>query len=132
MTNTQKQISYWKTSAMRDQKTAVVLFEAKRYDACLFFCHLNLEKLLKGLVAQKTKKFAPRIHDLSELAKRSKIELTEDQLKELRIITKFNVASRYDSYKYDFYKECTKKYALRYLEISKNLSLCLKKLYPKK
>ncbi len=132
MTSMQKQISYWKTSAARDQETALVLFKAKRYDACLFFCHLNLEKLLKGLVAQKTKKLAPRIHDLSELAEIAKVELTEDQMKELRIITKFNVASRYDSYKYDFYRECTKKYASHYLEICKNLSLCLKKLYLKK
>lgn len=44
-------------------------WNSKRYDACLFFCHLVLEKLLKGLVVKRTEKAAPCIHDLAELLK---------------------------------------------------------------
>ncbi|MEA2065116.1 MAG: HEPN domain-containing protein [Patescibacteria group bacterium] len=50
-----KQIEYWKKSADRNWKTATGLFQLKRYDSCLFFCHLTLEKILKGLFAKKPK-----------------------------------------------------------------------------
>ena len=35
--DTQKQIEYWLTSAKHDFETAQSLFEAKRYDWCLFY-----------------------------------------------------------------------------------------------
>lgn len=47
MNNINKQITYWKKSAERDWQTALDLFKTKHYDACLFFCHLALEKFLK-------------------------------------------------------------------------------------
>jgi len=66
--NIKEQTDHWKHLAARDWKTARGLFEIKRYDACLFFCHLTLEKLLKGLVVFHTKQEAPYIHDLERLS----------------------------------------------------------------
>lgn len=40
-----EQIDFWEKSAKKDIKTAEDLFNLKRYDACLFFCHLSLEKI---------------------------------------------------------------------------------------
>lgn len=127
-----EQINYWKTSAERTWRVASTLFKNKHYDSCLFFCHLTIEKLLKGLVAQKTKDYAPYIHDLAELARKTNLELTDKQLENLKIITTFNIAGRYDEAKFSFYKKCTKEYTEKYYAISKELILWLEKEYLKK
>lgn len=131
MINIKQQIKYWKTSADRNWKTALGLFELKHYDSCLFFCHLTIEKTLKGLVVQKTKKLAPYIHHLEKLAELAELEITDEQRKNLRVITRFNISGRYDDVKYNFYKIADKLYAEKYLKISKELILWLKKQYQK-
>lgn len=125
-------IAYWKKSAQHNWETALILFKNKRYDACLFFCHLSLEKLLKGLVVKKTNKQAPYIHDLEKLAYLAGIKFSKEQLEYLHKITSFNIAGRYADKKYEFYKQCTKEYTQKYLSISKDFVLCLKKEYQKK
>lgn len=127
-----RQINYWKTSADRNWETTLSLFRTKHYDGCLFFCHLVIEKKLKGLVVIHTKKTAPYIHHLEKLARLAELDLTEKQVENLRIITNFNVAGRYDDAKLDFYKRCTKEYTKKYLKISKELYLWLKEKYQKK
>ncbi len=52
MNQLDEQINYWKKSAERNWKTVLSLFKNKHYDACLFFCHLVIEKLLKGLAVK--------------------------------------------------------------------------------
>ena len=125
------QIDYWKKSAKRNLDTAEVLFQNKRYDSCLFFCHLALEKILKGLVVKQTEKAVPYIHYLEKLSLLAKLELTEEQIKNLRIITDFNIAGRYDAVKFAFYKKCTKDYTEKYFDITKKLFLWLEKKYQK-
>ena len=132
MNTTKEQIKYWQKSSKRDFKTASELFKLKRYDACLFFCHLALEKILKGLVVEVTKKTPPYIHDLAKLANTAELELSEDQIQNLRAITGFNIASRYNDEKFLFYKKCTKAYTEKYIKITKNLYLWAKKNYQKK
>jgi len=127
-----KQIDYWKKSADHDWKTALDLFKTKHYDACLFFCHLTLEKILKGLVVEHTNQPAPYIHDLANLAITANLTLSKEQIDNLRIITTFNISGRYDNEKFAFYKSCTKEYTERYLNISKKLYLWLKRQYQKK
>ena len=133
MNQISEQINYWKKSAERNWKTALSLFKTKHYDACLFFCHLTIEKLLKGLIVEQTKKPASYTHYLEELAtKLIKLNLTKEQINNLKIITNFNIAGRYDDAKFAFYKKCTKKYTEKYLKICEELYLCLKKQYLKK
>ena len=129
--NLKTQIDYWKKSAKRNLDTAEVLFQNKRYDSCLFFCHLSLEKLLKGLAVKQTKRAVPYIHYLEKLSLLAKLELTEEQIKNLRIITDFNIAGRYDAVKFAFYKKCTKDYTEKYFDITKKLFLWLEKKYQK-
>lgn len=47
MTN-KEVIEYWKSTAEHDYDTMISLYRSKRYDACLFFGHLILEKILKA------------------------------------------------------------------------------------
>ncbi|MBI2411123.1 MAG: HEPN domain-containing protein [Candidatus Kerfeldbacteria bacterium] len=132
MKDIQKHINYWLDSAERNSKTAKTLLNTKHYDACLFFCHLTLEKLLKGAVVAKTKKASPYIHNLMTLAERAKIELSDEQLMDLKIISTFNIAGRYDDAKLSFYKMCTPVYTKKYFEKTKSLYLCIKKEHIKK
>ncbi|MGB2762760.1 MAG: HEPN domain-containing protein [Minisyncoccales bacterium] len=125
--NIKKVINYWIKSSEYDFETAKFLFRGKRYSECLFFCHLMIEKTLKALAVKTIKTHAPYTHQLVDLAKIAKIDLGEEQIDYLTEITEFNIAARYDAYKFDFYKRCTKSYTEKYFKISKNLYLWLKK-----
>ncbi|MCG2695739.1 HEPN domain-containing protein [Candidatus Parcubacteria bacterium] len=125
----QEIISYWREMADHDWKTAQSLWQSKRYDACLFYCHLALEKLLKGLVTQETEKTAPYIHDLEELSKRANIDVDYESLQQLAAFTNFNMRCRYPRHKQAFYKLCTCKFSEPYFNKTKPLMLWLKKFY---
>lgn len=127
-----EQIKYWTESANRSMATASSLYKTHHYDFCLFCCHLALEKLLKGLVVAKLKESAPYTHNLAELSTKANLDLSNEQVQDLRIITTFNIAGRYDDVKFAFYKKCTKEYTRKYYNISKGLYLWLKKQYLKK
>ncbi len=113
-----KHIEYWFKTALHDWQTAQSLWRSKRYDACLFFCHLICEKSLKALVVSKIKQDAPRLHDLVGLAQLTGIEFTTDQQEMLAKINNFNIASRYPADQLDFYKLATKSYAEKYYKFT--------------
>lgn len=127
-----KVVEYWKREAAQSFETSQYLYRGKRYSDCLFFCHLTLEKILKGLLVEKTKKHAPYIHELDSLAEVTKLDLSDEQLQNLKIITTFNIQARYDNIKFSFHKRCTSDYTKKYLEITHQLYLWLKKQFPKK
>jgi len=110
-----------------DYKTMLSLCKSKRYSACLFFGYLVLEKALKALVIEKTKDYAPRIHNLRRLAELARITLSPDELDFLSIVNEFNMAGRYPEEKFDFYKLCNKTYADKFLPKIKKMHkrLCL-------
>lgn len=113
--------------ADHDWKTAQSLWTSKRYDACLFYCHLTLEKLLKGLITQETKKAAPYIHDLEELSKKANINPSNKLLRQLAAFTNFNMRCQYPYHKQAFYKLCTREFSKPYFDEAKkysDLDLC--------
>ncbi len=126
------QIDYWLASAERSRHVALDLFKLKHYDACLFFCHLTLEKILKALVVTATNKPAPYIHDLAKLAGLAGLSPDARQLAHLRTVTTFNIATRYDEYKFAFSQKCTPTFSKKYLAVSNTLYSWLKKEFPKK
>jgi HEPN domain-containing protein len=89
--NCEKIINHWIKSSKHDFETAEFLFKGKRYPECLFFCHLTIEKILKGLIVAKTKKQPPYIHYLDKLALETGIDFTEEQMNQFKIITTFNI-----------------------------------------
>lgn len=63
----------------------------------------------------------PRIHDLYKLAIKSNLDLSDEQKDSLQYITLFNIETRYEDYKKDFYKKCTKEFAEKNIEKIKEL-----------
>ena len=126
-------VQYWLDSSVKDFQVAQTLFNLKYYPQCLFFCHLSIEKLLKGIVAKTTKKYPPYVHDLRKLAEIANLKLNLKQEQSLEVIFTFNIAGRYADTKFEFYKKYNKKeYAQKYLKITKDLLLWLKKEFHKK
>ena len=125
--NIKKVIDFWNESAQRSFETAEFLFKGNKYADCLFFCHLAIEKILKGLVAKETKTHAPYSHNLVDLAGLANLPLNEQKTSHLMEITGFNIAGRYDDYMLGFYKKCNRAYAEKYFKISKEIYLWLKK-----
>ncbi len=131
MTQLEKIVKFWQESGEKDLTIARKLFKSKDYGYCLFFCHLTLEKVLKAIIIQKTNKLAPFSHDLTKLAILSGVIFKKAHKAELDNITHFNIAGRYDDEKKQFYKKCTRPYALKFLKITEEIFIWLKENYQK-
>ena len=104
-------IGYWLQSAKHDLEVAKSIFSSTKYDYCLFFGHLILEKTIKAIfVKNNNGKMPPKIHNLVRLAEISGLNLTEEQRLFLDEVNEFNLETRYPDFKFEFYKRCTKNY----------------------
>ena len=121
-------MNYWIKSSEEDNKVMKVLFENKKNSYALFFGHLSIEKLIKALYAKNNKNnpYAPKSHDLLYLAKKSNLDMNEDQEDLLDTITKFNISARYDIYKNEFSKKCTDEYTKKQISNIKEVRRWLK------
>ena len=114
--NVKKIVKYWQKTAEHDFETMLYLFKGKKYPESLFFGHIVLEKILKGLVVQKTKEQSPYIHDLIKLVELSECDLSKDEMDLLDVVNKFNIRARYPEYKLQFYKQCDREYTKKYFD----------------
>lgn len=114
-------VEFWKKSARLDRKTFRDLFRSKNYVGSLFFVHLCLEKILKGLVQKMTKKTPPFTHDLLILAKLAHIPLEKEQEEYLAVINTFNIKARYADYKFAFYKKATRPFVSKFCKIGEEM-----------
>lgn len=121
-------VDYWIKSAKEDFLTAETLFLAKRNLACLFFCHLALEKILKALYVSQKHTAPPLIHDLVKLAESFALN-TNDFTDDLREISRFNIAARYDDYKFSMYKTATNEFTKKYYAKTKEIYQWLKEKF---
>lgn len=119
---------YWFSSSDQDWITAKSLMKLKRYHHSLFFCHLTLEKLLKGKIVEVKDQSAPQTHDLLRLAKILQVEMNGKLETEFKEINRFNLEARYDDYKLQFYKLATKTYTEKWFEICRKIRLWIKKI----
>lgn len=55
-------------------------------------------------------------HDLLRLASKTGLDLTEETQGWLDDISTFNLNARYDNYKHDFHKLCTKEFTYTWVE----------------
>lgn len=111
-----KLIKYWINSAEKDYQAMIHLFEKGDYTWSLFIGHLVLEKLLKAWYVQNLSVTPPFVHDLLRLAEYGKISLDEDQKDILDTITTFNIRARYDDYKMEFHKKCSKEFTGKWVK----------------
>ena len=110
-------IKYWIDSSDRDFLAMVHLSEKGDYSWSLFIGHLVVEKLLKAWYVQNLSNTPPFIHDLVRLAEKGGLTLDEDQLDLLDTISTFNLRARYDDYKMEFHRKCTKEFTAKWLDI---------------
>ena len=84
----------------------------KRWSRPTFIIRKN-EKTLKDIYVKKFQKHAIFTHDLLRLAKKVDLKINEEQEECLDEITTFNINARYDNYKKNFNKLCTRDFAQR-------------------
>lgn len=113
-------VSYWLISAQRNLETAQDMFKTNHYDWCLFMWHLVIEKSLKAVIS-KQGKTPLATHNLTRLVDQAGLKLSDDKQDNLKEITSFNLETRYDDYKFAFYKKANKSFAQKWVKICQNL-----------
>ena len=108
--NIEKIIDYWKESSDQNYATMKYLLKSRDYCWALFIGHLVIEKLLKAHYVKTQNKHALFTHDLLRLSSMCDIEVTDEFEEWLDEISTFNLNVRYDNYKQDFFKLCTKEF----------------------
>ena len=107
--NLNERIQYWIELAEYDLKTAKVMLNGKRYLYVGFICHQVIEKILKAYYTFNIKKVPPFIHNLPELAKKSKLypELSKERKDFIDQLDPLNIEARYPTYKEKLMKVLT-------------------------
>jgi HEPN domain-containing protein len=118
-------IDYWISSSNQNFQTMENLLETKDYNWSLFIGHLVIEKLLKAIYIKKLQKHAIFTHDLLRLADKIGLKLTNEQMDWLDEISTYNLNARYDNYKQDFQKMCTKDFTFERINRIKILQIWL-------
>ena len=85
----------WAAQSLYDIETAKAMLDAGRYLYVLFCCQQSVEKMLKALIAKRTRELPPRLHNLMWLAEVASLTIPEDTAHLFRRLTDFYIASRY-------------------------------------
>jgi HEPN domain-containing protein len=123
-----KIVDHWIETSDEDFQTMLKLFDGKSYNWSLFLGHISVEKLLKAYFVKKFHKHAPFTHNLYRLSEISELELTEELSDQLDKITSFNLNTRYDDYKKEFYSICTEDFTREWIEKIKTLRTWIRKM----
>jgi HEPN domain-containing protein len=124
-------LKHWIESSDRDFETMLHLLERGDYQWSLFIGHLVIEKLLKACYVNMVDNRPPLVHNLLRLAEKSGLELTEDQKDFLVTVTTFNIRARYDDYKLEFYKTCTREFTENWIDEIKGFRKWIKEQHLK-
>lgn len=103
-------IDNWKQSSDLNFITMQNLIKSKDYSWALFMGHLVIEKLIKANYVKRHKAHSIFSHDLLRLTRKVGLEIPNNYDEWLDEITTFNINARYDNYKQEFYKLCTKEF----------------------
>jgi len=95
MMEVEKQMGYRRQGSAEDGEVAVKLVKDGKSRHGLFFAHLALEKILKGLVCRHTHDVPPKIHNLTRLSELAGLKLDDQQADVLADMNQFNLEGRY-------------------------------------
>jgi HEPN domain-containing protein len=123
-----KVVKHWIDTSEEDFQTMLSLYDSKSYGWSLFLGHISVEKLLKAVYVNKFKRHAPFLHNLYRLAELCSINMTDEQSDWLDKLTSFNVNTRYDDYKREFYSLCTPEFTKEWIEKIKILRSWIKQM----
>ena len=87
-----EEVKRWWDYSESDINTAKYLFKGKKYKDASFYCQQAVEKALKALLLQKSKKII-KVHDLVKLAKT--LNLSEELIKDCERLSIVYVDTRY-------------------------------------
>jgi HEPN domain-containing protein len=82
-------IDYWIASSNKDFRAMGSMFKSGHYVWALFLGHLVLEKLLKAVYVKNVDANVPYTHDLTKIAAKADLSLSEDQKDFLDAVTAF-------------------------------------------
>jgi HEPN domain-containing protein len=120
-------IQYWIITAQDDWDTVEYLYEGKRYVQALFFTHLAIEKLLKAFwVKNNIENTPPKTHNLGYLVEKSRLEIAEDDLDFLLILSDYQIEGRYPDYLTLLHKNTQQERAVQVIADAKNIFQWLK------
>ncbi len=85
----------WAAQSRYDIETAKAMLDTGRYLYVLFCCQQAVEKMLKALIAKRTRVLPPRLHNLMRLAEVASLTVPEDTAHLFRRLSDFYIASRY-------------------------------------
>ncbi len=120
-------IEYWMNTAQDSSDTMEYLHNGKRYMEALFFGHLFIEKLCKALwVKNNVINQPPKIHNLVKLLHEANIEVDEEQLVFLDILTQYQLEGRYPDYLRRLYHQTTERKAGEFIDQIKTIAQWLK------
>jgi HEPN domain-containing protein len=123
---THENIEFWISSSDDNCKSMMNMLKNHEYMWALFIGHLVIEKLLKAYYVKVVSSDVPRTHDLLKLAIKAGIDLDEAKKDDLQYITLFNIETRYDEYRQNMQKKCTKKFTEENIAKIKGLRKWLK------
>lgn len=121
-----KETKNWLAMVDYDLTTAEQMLKSGRYVYVIFMCHLAIEKALKAIVTEETKKVPPKTHDLIYLTNAGKIKLSDDLLDFVGIINNAGVITRYPEDLAILVLSYPKDVAKRYLERTEEVVECIK------
>jgi len=96
--NKEKQIEYWKTTAISDMELAEIVIINGKILHGLFCCHLTIEKALKAHYVKSNHAFAPKTHNLEYLTAKSGITVSDEQAGLMAKLMQFQLEGRYPDY----------------------------------
>ncbi len=107
-----KKVDYWFEMVFYDLETSKAMLESKRYLYVGFFCHLIIEKALKGHFWSKIHEEPPFTHNLVILSDRSGLSnsLKIEQKVLLSELMPLNIAGRYSHEKEEIAKILTREH----------------------
>lgn len=85
----------WLQKAKYDIETARAMLKAERYEYVLFCCQQAVEKSLKAIIADRTKKMPPRLHNLIALSDTAGLAVDDVRADVMRALTDYYIDSRY-------------------------------------
>ncbi len=96
--NKEKQIEYWKITALSDMELAELIINNGKILHGLFCCHLTTEKALKAHFVRNNSTFAPKTHNLTYLAEKSGLEFTQEHIQLMTELMQYQLERRYPEY----------------------------------
>lgn len=121
-------VIYWLEMSDYDFDTANAMLATKRYLYVGFMCHQAIEKILKAYWSKVPEEPPLKIHSLSRLAEKSKLDkkMSEEQLDFIDEFEPLNIEARYPSYKERLMKSLTEERCKKLIKQTNELRTWIK------